>query len=280
MKAIPAGNYLVRPFVTHKTQTYQYAYLSGSNPAQVTIDLAVATPTGSWQTAFTPASDFQNPSGIFGRPLYESVRHLFYSKASEWNKGVSLTEAYNPTASFYVVSFAQQSYGEGVARSSLTLRAAASTCSFQDDGQGRLLASTNGAVVGHILYGLGIAIIRQDVSSYSASVFSHLGAYLQTGSLVTVEYDASHTIYQHEVICTMEPGEMNYSSNPTVLLPSSSVSGTVKPLDVFASGTLTPYMTTVGLYSERGELVALGKFPRALKRVSESQQSIIIKFDI
>lgn len=134
MKAITADNYIVRPFVTHKTQTYGYAFLSGGNPAQVSIDLAVVPPTSaSWQ--FLSASEPQNPSGIYQRPLYESVKHMFYENTTE-------DRGFEPTGSaLYVVSLAQNSYGEQIKPGSFHLTEGSSTGSIVDDGQGGLVFS-------------------------------------------------------------------------------------------------------------------------------------------
>ena len=106
------------------------------------------------------------------------------------------------------------------------------------------------------------------------------GLYLDTGSQVTVQFQSTVTIYEHQAICTIEAGELNWSSNPTLLSPSSSVSGTNKIMDYFASGTLTPYMTTIGLYDSVGELVAIAKVPRAIKRAPEIAQTFIIRWDM
>lgn len=277
MKAIPAENFLVRPFLTHKTQTFSYTYFGGSNPAQVSIDLAVIPPTGStWQ--FTSTSEPTNPTGIFQRTLYPSVMNLMYRSGSVFNMGYLFTPTDNQ---FYVISLAQQSYGEKVHPTTFVLSAGASTASLVDDGKGNIVSSVNtGSVVGSINYSLGLVVLRQFTGSYSASIVTDSGVYFTTGSQVSVTFDATHTIYEYQVICTMEPGEFNYSTNPSVAALSSSVSGTVKILDGFASGTLTPYITTIGIYSSRGELVAVGKLPRPIKRATDSQQSIILRWDV
>src|SRR5690349_9275223 len=99
MQPIPADNYVVRPFVTHKTQTYEYTFLGGGNPEQVTIDLAVTPPTAStwtWEGDEEPI----NLSGIPQHTLYKSVQHMFYTSAS----------GFQPTGSqFYVINFSQNS---------------------------------------------------------------------------------------------------------------------------------------------------------------------------
>jgi hypothetical protein len=277
MKGLPSDNYRVDPFIAHKTQTYQYTHLGGGNPDQVTVSLAAEAPSAYW---FDPAQDPLNSNGLYQRPLHSSLKHLFYSSASYWSGDSTLNKQWYPSgAETYVLTVGQVAYGEGILPRSFTLTAAASTASIVDDGHGRLIGAT-GTVVGNIFYGLGIATIQQTSGSFSGSVLAHNGLYLTTGSALTVNFKATHTIYQHTAICTMDIGDFNFSSNPTMAATQSAVSGTVKVVDGFVSGTLSPYMTSVGLYTDRGELVAVAKFPRPIKRVIDSQQTVIIRFDI
>jgi hypothetical protein len=278
MKAITPDNYLVRPFLTHKTQIYQYSYLGGSNPVQVSIDLAVLPPTAVlWQ--FNSSSEQLNSgSGLYSRPLYSSIQNLFYRSGTLANYG----NLFRLTGSeAYVVSLAQQTYGQGIQPSSFRLEASLSTASLVDDGNGHIVSDVvPSLIVGNIFYKLGIAVIAKATGSFTASIVSHTGLYLHTGSTVSVQFDASHTIYEHQVYCTMDEGEFNYSTNPSIAAASSSVSGTIKVFDAFASGTLTPYFTTVGLYTNLDQLVAVAKVPRPIKRVSDSQQTVVVKFDV
>ncbi len=133
MKAITDGNYIVRPFVTHKTQTYGYAFLSGGNPAQVSIDLAVVPPTSSWQ--FASGSEPINPSGIYQRSLYESVKHVFYDDST-------VDRVFQPTGStLYVISIAQPAYGEQIRPGTFSLTEGTSIGTIIDDGNGGLIYS-------------------------------------------------------------------------------------------------------------------------------------------
>jgi hypothetical protein len=134
--------------------------------------------------------------------------------------------------------------------------------------------------IGSVNYGLGLIALKQFTGSFSSSIVTDAGCYFNTGSQVNVKFNATQTIYEHQVICTMDAGEFNYSTNPSVTSGSSSVSGTGRIIDMFATQSLTPYMTTVGCYTNRGELVALGKFPRPIKRAPDTQQTVIVRFDI
>lgn len=273
-KTITPDNYLVRPFLTHKSQDFTYVFLGGSNPEQISIDLAQIPPSvRSW--GWDPNVEYRNPDGLFASTLYASLQHVFYQYPSTTGSITDLR--FSPKRStLYVVNIAQRAFGEEVRPGSFRLVTATSTSSLYDDGQGRIVSTDRPTqVVGNIFYGTGIAVIQAATGSATASLVSSHGLFLTTSSVVDVEFEATHTIYEHQVLCTIDPGEFNYSMNPSVRR-----SGTRTTLDGFVSGTMTPYMTTVGLYSDRGELVALAKFPRALKRVVDSQQTVVVRFDI
>lgn len=279
MKPIGGDNYTVRPFKTHKTQIYQYTYLGGANPSQLTVDYARVPPSSSgW--AWYNDSEAKNSSGIYQRALYSSLEHLFYRPEAIWNSGPTLNKVFSLRDDVYVISVAQQSFGETIQRTSFSIEApATSTGSIIDNGLGQLVASTNtGSVIGNIFYDLGIAVVARDTSSFSSLGVSHNGMALTTGSLVEVTFNSTQTIYEHQVVCTMDQGEFGFSLNPS-MQSTGSLDGAFKPIDKFASGTLTPYMTTVGLYTALGELVAVAKFPNPIKRAVESQQSFVVRFD-
>lgn len=107
------------------------------------------------------------------------------------------------------------------------------------------------------------------------------GMVLDSGSVINVEYNSQHTIYEHTAICTLNRGEYNFSTNPTLqMFPSSSISGSDLLFDALEDGRLTPYITSIGLYNSVGEMVAVAKLPRPIKRIWDTKQSFIVKFDI
>jgi len=138
---------------------------------------------------------------------------------------------------------------------------------------------------------------------------------LPVDSVSTATFQSVQTIYEYRYVCTMAPMDFNYPINPTAMHPVLFTTGSdvararywnsasmspVNFLTLISSGTLgmgdgnlygsasiavaayTPYFTTVGLYTDQQELVAVAKFPKAIQRVSDSNvnQSVIIKFDV
>lgn len=270
----------VKPYITHKSQQYPYTFLSGSNPSQITIDVATVAPARFWN--FTSQSELRNPDGIYFRSLYASLEQLFYNTASTAAPATLPTNGFTlPSGSLYVINVAQIAYGEGIQPGTFVLSASApSTGVLVDDGNGNIMNPTlTGSIVGNIFYTQGVVVLTQVTNSFSSSIVSGQGLYLATGSAVSVSFNATQTIYEHTVICTMEGTDYNFTANPTILAPSSSQGLSVKPADLLLSGSLTPYMTTIGLYTNLGQLVAIGKFPFPVRRALTSAQSVIVKYD-
>ena len=69
---------------------------------------------------------------------------------------------------------------------------------------------------------------------------------------------------------------MGYSYNPSLL-----ASGSKEDMLGFASGSeFMPYMTTVGLYNESNELLAVAKFAQPIPISPSTDTNIIIRMDI
>jgi hypothetical protein len=272
MKAITGDNYFVRPFATYKTQTYQYTFLSGGNPEQMSIDIAEMPPTSSW--TFESASAAVNPSGLYQKTLGASIAHLFYGTGSYWNKGATLSNQFTPSGSVFVFSLAQQSFGERVQPGSFSVKGGDSTVTLYDNGDGKIVSTAaTSSVVGNIFYPLGIVVIKNSGTGLNTTAN---GMNITTGSVLDVSFNATHTIYEHQIFCTIDSGEFNFTSNPSHT--RTTLSGETV-WSQMASGSLVPYMTTIGCYNDRDELVAIAKFPRPLKRAVEGTQTVIIRFD-
>lgn len=122
-------------------------------------------------------------------------------------------------------------------------------------------------------------------SSLMGSVLTHVGMYLtNTTNNVTIKYQSQQTLYENTIICTLERGTFNFSTNASLgqydSYTSSSISGSQRLIDQMFTGSLTPYITTLGFYNDNWDLIAIAKFPRAIRRVQEIDQTFIVKFDI
>jgi hypothetical protein len=95
-----------------------------------------------------------------------------------------------------------------------------------------------------------------------------------TGSNVTCSFSSSYTLYETQYKCTIGADEFNYSNNPSI------ISGSEGQMYDFATGSyFAPYVTTVGLYDESYNLLAVGKLAKPLPTSRTTDTTILINFD-
>jgi hypothetical protein len=188
--------------------------------------------------------------------------------------GSVISRGFEPSGRFYVINIPQSAFGEGILPGSFKITQANDTVT--DDGNGRL--SSGQGVIGNIFYNHGIAIIQRDPVGHglSGSILP-TAMNLETGDVFSVDFKSTHTIYEHQVVCTMNPLDFNYSTNPTAL--SGSAASGERIYSLIATGSMVPYFTTLGLYNDQSELVMVAKLVHPLKRTTETDQTIIIRFD-
>lgn len=287
--------------------------LSGSNGVVITdpdyLEGAVMV-----QRASSDANNFRlvDPpkinadTGVYEYVLYRSVKHLFYSSSAYFYSGSILgtsSLAGLPDES-YVLSVGQQFYGDRIKPGSFELTTEVPTVSIQDDDLGNLYVNQSGTItyIGNIFYDKGVAVIKHDTSSMTTSI-SQNGLKLVDNSRLYVDYESDVKLYRHEVYVKLSPEDFNFSLfNPTVLntyQPSGSVSasmftssmqqegvktvnGTTDTYNLYhlmINGVIKPYVTSVGLYNERYELLAVAKFSEPIQRTFNTDQIFIIRFD-
>ena len=93
---------------------------------------------------------------------------------------------------------------------------------------------------------------------------------------VTCSFESTTTIYESQYKCTLLENEFNYSLNPSIIV-SGSDSGT--PLDFATGSYFEPYITTVGLYNNSKELVAIGKMAQPLQSSDVTDTTILVNLD-
>ena len=141
-----------------------------------------------------------------------------------------------------------------------------------DDGDGNLIYSgseksyTNPKkIVGDIIYNQGLAIITDPDTA----------RYLSTYSRHKLRWKSNQPIYTYNVHCKVKDSEMNFTYNRT------AVSGSDGVLASNITGSeFTPYITTVGLYNDASELIALAKLGKPIPKSQNSDMTFEIKIDI
>ena len=172
--------------------------------------------------------------------------------------------------------------------------------SIYDDGEGNLIYEPTQIICGNIFYGHGIAVITDDTQphgflygtgTYGGATYGALGAGIisnfVTSSNVTCSFSSSLTIYENQYKCTARQNEFNFSQNPSITSGSTANSSSIgtfytpaQYIDDFATGSyFTPYVTTVGLYNEQQQLLAIGKLSQPLPLSPITDTTILINID-
>ena len=202
----------------------------------------------------------------------------------------SLTfEKYFPTASDAVVgvlSIPSRLFGNYILPNSFNWNA--DNNSIHDDGEGNLIFSSSGEICGQIFYPHGLAIITSDsnpgqdgysfaiygTSSYGVSDVEIINTFV-TSSNVTCSFISSYPIFETQYKCTIRESEFNFSQNKTLLSGSSDE----VPYNFTTGSYFAPYITTVGLYDDNQNLIAVGKLAQPLPSSRTTDMTIFINID-
>ena len=171
--------------------------------------------------------------------------------------------------------------------------------SIYDDGEGNLIFSSSQQICGNIFYGHGLAIITSDsqpqgdtygTAIYGSSIYGLSDSLVVnnfvTSSNVTCSFSSSLIIYENQYKCTIRENEYNYTNNPTSLASAdfntSSIfypqNGTVKGF--FTASYFDPYITTVGLYDNNQNLLAIGKLAQPLPTSATTDITVLVNIDM
>lgn len=180
--------------------------------------------------------------------------------ASGWNfvsKNITINNA--STASFAVSTFIDGPYPHGFSYG-------APVCSQDQAQQG---------CPGYAWFA-GFKV--ENITSPRTVGLDETGLYITNSMSFTTTFSSSITVEEHMLKVQIDPTEFLYSlNNPTV---SSGLSGILDtPLTLQISGSVLPYVTTIGFYNEQNELLVVAKPSVPIQRTSDSIQTFIVKFD-
>jgi hypothetical protein len=198
-------------------------------------------------------------------------------------------QKYFPTSSnstIGVLSIPNRLYGNNIQPNSF--RWTSDSGSIYDDGEGNLIFQSTGEICGNIFYNHGIAVLTSDsqplADTYGTGIYGSslygLSDFIVVENFVTssnavCSFSSSFTIYETQFKCTIRENEFNFSLNPSII--SGSTDGT--PYDFVTSSYFNPYVTTVGLYDEAQNLLAVGKLSQPLPISSTTDTTILINID-
>lgn len=99
-----------------------------------------------------------------------------------------------------------------------------------------------------------------------------------------VEFKNTHLIFEHEYQCSVDEDEYNFTRNITARKFKTDNSSelddcTTASLDNSQIRLFKPYVTTVGLYDDDYNLLAVGKFAQPIKMSEETDMTFVIRYD-
>lgn len=122
-------------------------------------------------------------------------------------------------------------------------------------------------VVGNVFYRTGTIVTSSPYSQYNSLATSNW----------TASFQSTHRVYESQVLVRISKDKFNRTYNPTAMNFASSQNPTY--IADMVTGSLTPYITTIGLYNETGDLLAIGKLARPLQKRSDIDTNILIRWD-
>jgi len=255
------------------------------------------------------------PIGAIQSPQYDNYLSSTVYKDVNSNSGPQmrtalLGETLLPNANYLnVISIPSKLWGKNIEPQSFSLDynptgtgTGNSDFKIWDDGDGNLrysypFQSIINDYIGNICYSHGMAIMTPISESNQVGgvlatpnnlgwlVLEGQNGYSGTNNLqyLTIGWSSSVILYEHQYKCVVRENEFGYSLNPSVLSGSQSqqvLPGTNNVYKDFATGSyFSPYITTVGLYDDDQNLLAIGKLSVPTKVPMNADLEIQVAFD-
>jgi hypothetical protein len=134
--------------------------------------------------------------------------------------------------------------------------------------------------IGNVFYGHGIMCVSDPRPKYKNVFLGKTGNYdYDSGKNgFTLKFRSTVTYWQHEVICKIRKNEFNFTQN--VSLYTNPEMGSMLTDTYATNPNFNPYVTTIGLYNNNRELVAIGKFANPIEKRDDVDMNFIVRFDI
>jgi hypothetical protein len=139
---------------------------------------------------------------------------------------------------------------------------------YTDNGEGGLMSGSS--KVGDIICNQGIIIFTKTTPSSNIQNLSNIRN-------ITCSFQSTMTIYESQYKCTLNPNEFTYTQNPSAISGSTN-SGIV--YNFLTGSYFQPYITTVGLYNNANQLVAVGKLSQPLQSSNVTDTTILVNLDL
>ena len=314
-KKLLASDVIVTPFEVNKGFTFEGAAALTASDAGIDRFLGQNI-AGLFDTSEATTGEV---SAEYKRLIYNSAKELYYSNigtaslaytvpgldstgdvltgpassAGRYENYLQTTltvERFFPTGAddiVGVISIPSKLYGDRIQPGSF--RFTAESGSVYDNGNGSLFFSLDDGYAGNIIYQHGLIILTKDNEATGGAIYGSgiygTGVYgadakpfienLINSPNAVCSFSSSFDLFETQYKCTVDPSEFNFSLNPSLI--SGSTDGTV--YDYVTGSYFNPYVTTVGLYNEAQDLIAVGKLAQPLPTNNTTDLTILINID-
>jgi hypothetical protein len=134
--------------------------------------------------------------------------------------------------------------------------------------------------IGNVFYKQGMIIVSDPRPKYANTFLGQNGNFDFDGTNYgfTGSFRSTTTFYEHEITCKIRKSEFNFTQNWTIRQDKNDSSQFVD--DYATSSFFNPYVTTIGLYNDKYDLVAIGKLSSPLEKRDDVDMNIIVRWDI
>lgn len=238
---------------------------------------------------YNTSSQYIIPGGVNKKLNYYSLNHLYYSSFSRTEGSILQSSSYDnylessfTSASRYlsnsgiVYSIPRNLFGTHIEPGSVLF--SSGSHNITDDGEGNLISGSNNVHVGNVIYSHGQIIITNNV----------LYSEFKTDTGQAIAWKANLPIYTLNYSVKISDYEYNFTYNPTAqsgsYIEEYSGSRFVRTTGILADNVtgsaFQPYITTVGLYNDSNELIAVGKMAQPVPIPANTELTVNIKLDI
>lgn len=299
IKEIPKSDVITRPMKVYKEwplDENDIYPIFGINGANTLVDI----------------DNDAKSQGFNKKVIYASIKSQFYTNSATASiitevgrrKSYASTDERVLENEIAVFSIPQIIYGEGIKPGTVVFTNDATSKTFTDDSYSNLIDSGSN-VAGNIFYDRGLVVLTRDITSGSG-----------VGNLTnfTLNFRSTKTIFENEVFIPVLESEFNYSQNPSAVYedggrlythimqrPGSTKIGDLVTSSFYDAGIkwvrgafnqyeasssldqtgsfLAPMITTIALYDNELNMVAVAKLPQPIKSLPDYPVNFIIRFD-
>jgi|TARA_Y100000361_G_scaffold10258_1_gene8244 hypothetical protein len=129
---------------------------------------------------------------------------------------------------------------------------------------------------GYTFYDKGLIVVTDPRPKYQ-NCFLGDGNFNYTGKGFEFTYNSTKKIEQQSILCEIGRGEFNVSQNNTLRLTGDESGHVLR--DFVTGSDFRPYITSIGLYNDNGELLAIGKMGSPMKKRQDVDVTVDVRLD-